>query len=177
MLLPHFAPCQQGVSAYVSLRALLSCAHIRRHCHARFRCAGALRCDGRRASNWFARASFTSAAESASACCCTAFATQRVRSKVESLRALHQYTSVQRRSALHAAPATLVARPARVESLHSSSHCGRFVVHERRNQFASAYAALRLQLHECQRFSLFILGRIHFWHQMQDSFLACVSSV
>jgi hypothetical protein len=29
-----------------------------------FRCAGALRCDGRRASNWFARASFTSAAES-----------------------------------------------------------------------------------------------------------------
>jgi hypothetical protein len=29
-----------------------------------FRCADALRCDGRRASNWFARASFTSAAES-----------------------------------------------------------------------------------------------------------------
>ena len=82
----------------------------------------------------------------ASACFCTAFATQRVRSKVESLRALHQYTNVQRRSALHAAPATLVARPARVESLHSSSHCGRCVVHERRNQFASTYAALRLRL-------------------------------
>ena len=80
------------------------------------------------------------------ACCCTAFATQRVRSKVESLRALHQYTNVQRRSALHTAPATLVARPARVDSLHSWSHCGRFVVHERRNQFASAYAGLRLQL-------------------------------
>ena len=54
----------------------------------------------------------------ASACCYTAFGTQR--SKVESLRALHQYTNVQRRSALHAAPATLVARPAPVESLHSS---------------------------------------------------------
>ena len=61
------------------------------------------------------------------------FATQRVRSKVESLRALHQYTNVQRRSALHTTPATLVARPAPVESLHSWSHCGRFVVHERRS--------------------------------------------
>ena len=74
----------------------------------------------------------------ARACCCTAFATQRIWSKVESIRALHQYTNVQRRSALHTTPATLVARPAPVESLHSWSHCGRFVVHERRNQFASA---------------------------------------
>ena len=68
----------------------------------------------------------------ASACCCTAFATQRVRSKVESLRALHQYTSVRRRLALHTAPATLVARPAPVGPLSSWSHCGRFV-HERRH--------------------------------------------
>jgi hypothetical protein len=82
----------------------------------------------------------------AGACCCTAFATQRVRSKVESLRALHQYTNVQRRSASHTAPATRVARPAPVDSLHWLSNCGRFVVHERRNQFASTYAALRLRL-------------------------------
>ena len=53
----------------------------------------------------------------AGACCCRAFATQRVRSKVESLRALHQCTNVQRRSASHTAPATRVARPAPVESL------------------------------------------------------------
>ncbi len=38
--------------------------------------------------------------------------TSLVRSKVESLRALHQCTNVQRRVALHAAPATRVARPA-----------------------------------------------------------------
>ncbi len=56
--------------------------------------------------------------EISQACCCTAFATQRVRSMVESLRALHQSTNVQRRSALHTAPATPVARPAPVESLH-----------------------------------------------------------
>ena len=80
----------------------------------------------------------------ARACCCTAFATQRVRSKVESIRALHQYTNVQRRSELHAAPATLVARPAPFFAITTlSSHCGRC---ERRNQFASAYAVLRLQL-------------------------------
>jgi hypothetical protein len=56
--------------------------------------------------------------EVSQACCCTAFATQRVRSMVESLRALHQSANVQRRSALHTAPATPVARPATVESLH-----------------------------------------------------------
>jgi hypothetical protein len=56
--------------------------------------------------------------ESASACCCTAFATQRVRSTVESLRALHRSANVQRILALHTAPATRVARPAPVESLH-----------------------------------------------------------
>ena len=58
---------------------------------------------------------------------CTSF----VRSKVESLRALHQYTNVQHELALHAAPATLVARPAPVGPLPSWSH-GRFEVHERR---------------------------------------------
>ena len=67
--------------------------------------------------------------ESASACCCTVFCNS---AKVESLRALHQPTNVQRRSAWHTTPATLVARLAPVESLHSWSHCGWFVVHERR---------------------------------------------
>jgi len=62
-----------------------------------------------------------------------------VRSKVESLRALHQYTSVRRRLALHTAPATLVARPAPVgplpfvESLQT--------LRARAAAFASAYAA------------------------------------
>ena len=85
------------------------------------RCAGALQRDGRRASNRFAHANCTSAAESASACCCTAFAPQRVRSKVESLRALHQNTNVQRSLALHAAPAT------RVAVQHQWDHCLRGV--------------------------------------------------
>jgi hypothetical protein len=68
-----------------------------------------------------------------------AFAPQRVRSKVESLRALHQNTNVQRRLALHAAPATRVARPAPVgplpfvESLQT--------LRARAAAFASAYAA------------------------------------
>ena len=60
-----FVPCQQDVSSVgfsactISVRAYPMALE-----HAGFRCAGALRCDGRRASNWFARASFTSAAES-----------------------------------------------------------------------------------------------------------------
>ena len=81
----------------------------------------ALRCNGRRASSCIARAGFTSAAESASAGCCTA------------LSALPQNTNVQRRLALETAPATRVARPAPVGPLPSWSHCGRFVVHERRH--------------------------------------------
>ena len=82
----------------------------------------------------------------ASACCCTAFAPQRVRSKVESLRALHQYTNVQRGLALHAAPATLVARPAPGGGTATFVESLRTVRGARAAAFASAYAALRLQL-------------------------------
>jgi hypothetical protein len=139
MLLPHFAPCQQDVK-----RTFL-CVHYYRaripdgtsmqDFDALVRCAATA--DVLR-TGLHVRVSRVRRRNQARACCCTA-----QRSKVESLRALHQYTNVQRRSALHAAPATLVARPARVDSLHSSSHCGRC---ERRNQFASGYAGLRLQL-------------------------------
>ena len=138
------------------MRAVLANAHTGRHSHARVRCASALQRDGRRASNCFAHANFTSAAESASACCCTAFAPQRVRSKVESLRALHQYANVQRELALHAAPATRVARPAPVGPLPSWSHCGRFVVHERRHCVrlrCAAFATRRATVESLRRFT------------------------
>ena len=146
MLLPHFVPCQQDV---ISVR-IFACtiavgAYPTTKMLARFRCAGALRCDGRRASNRFARASFTRAANRP-----VRVAAQPLqlsvygRRSMESLRALHQYTSVQRRLALHTAPATLVARPAPVESLHSWSHCEWFEERERRN--LCPLTALRLQL-------------------------------
>ena len=76
----------------------------------------------------------------------TAFATQRLRSKVESLRALHQYTNVQRGLALHAAPATLVARPAPGGGTATFVESLRTVRGAKAAAFASAYAALRLQL-------------------------------
>ena len=72
-------------SMYVCLRAVCACVHTRRHWHARYRRAGARRCDGRRASNCFARAGLTSAAESASACCCTASATREKRARAPRL--------------------------------------------------------------------------------------------
>jgi hypothetical protein len=144
MLPPHFVPCQQDAisvrffACTISVRAyptaptckisMRRCAALRRPtcfelgCTCRFHeCGGIGQCVLLHSV-------------------CTSF----VRSKVESLRALHQYTNVQRGLALHAAPATLVARPAPFFAITTlSSHCGRC---ERRNQFASAYAVLRLQL-------------------------------
>jgi hypothetical protein len=152
MLLSHFVPCRQDVSSVrffactISVRAYQTAppCQICKTFDAPVLCAATA--DVLRTGLHVQVSRVRRRRNQASACFCRAFATQRVRSKVESLRALHQYTNVQRRSALHTTPATLVARPAPVESLHSWSHCGRFVVHERRNQFASAYAALRLQL-------------------------------
>ena len=97
MLLPHFVPCQQDV---ISVRIFACTIAVRAYpttnMLARFRCAGALRCDGRRASNRFARASFTRAANrpvrvAAQPLQLSAYG----RRSMESLRALHQYTSVQ----------------------------------------------------------------------------------
>jgi hypothetical protein len=144
MLLSHFVPCRQDVSSVrfyactISLRAYQTAppCKICKPFDAPVLCAAMA--DVLRTGLHVQVSRVRRRRNQASACFCRAFATQRVRSKVESLRALHQYTNVQRRSALHTTPATLVARPAPVESLHSWSHCGRFVVHERRNQFASA---------------------------------------
>jgi hypothetical protein len=58
-----FVPCQQDVSSVRFFACTISVlAYPTALEHAGFRCAGALRCDGRRASNGFARASCASAA-------------------------------------------------------------------------------------------------------------------
>ena len=75
-----------------------------------------------------------------------AFAPQRVRSKVEALRALHQNTNMQRGLALHAAPTTRVARPAPGGGTTTFVESLRTLRGARAAVFASAYAALRLQL-------------------------------
>ena len=124
MLLSHFVPCRQDVSSVrffactISLRAYQTAppCQICKTFDAPVLCAATA--DVLRTGLHVQVSRVRRRRNQASACCCRAFATQRVRSKVESLRALHQYTNVQRRSALHTTPATLVARPAPVESLH-----------------------------------------------------------
>jgi len=135
MLLPHFLPCQQDV---VSVRFFACTISMRAY-------PTALRC----------KISMRRCAELRRPTCFEVFCTckfhecggnqpvrvaaQRLQLSVygrrsnRRLRALHQHTNMQRRLASQTAPALLVARPAPVESLHSWSHRGRFVVHERRS--------------------------------------------
>jgi hypothetical protein len=133
MLLPHFVPCQQDA---ISVRFFACTISVRAYptaprCKISMRRCAALRRPT--CLKLFCTCKSHECGESASACCCTVFCNS---AKVESLRARHQSTNVQRRSAWHTAPATLIARPAPVEC----TICGRAAA------FASAYAALCLQL-------------------------------
>ena len=97
-----------------------------------FRCAGALRCDGRRASNWFARAKFTSAADQPAP-----FAAQRSQLSV--------YGRGSNRCAGHAC-----SSPAPVEPVHSWTSGGA-CVHLRCAAFATRPATVELlHLLTCQ---------------------------
>ena len=115
MLPPHFVPCQQDA---ISVRFFACTIGVRAYPTAPTCKISMRRCAALRRPTCFkllCTCKSHECGESASACCCTVFCNS---AKVESLRALHQSTNVQRRSAWHTAPATLVPRPAPVDSLH-----------------------------------------------------------
>ena len=134
MLLPHFEPCQQDPSSvlFFACTVSVSACPTAPPCRISMRRCAALR-DDRRASNWFARASLTSAAGINQCVLLHSVCNSACTVEGRIAARMHQSTNVQRRSGLHTAPATLVARPAPVDSLHSWGHCGWLVVHERRS--------------------------------------------
>ena len=137
MLLPHFVPCQQdaiGVCVFactISVRAYPTAPT----CKISMRRCAALRRPT--CFKLFCTCKSHECGESASACCCTVFCNS---AKVESLRARHQSTNVQRRSAWHTAPATLIARPAPVDC----TICGRAAGFASANAYATRRATVEL---------------------------------
>ena len=133
MLLPHFVPCQQDV---IGVRFFACSSRVRAYRTA-LACKGSMcRCSAMRRPTCFGLVCTCRFHECGGIGQCVLLhsvcnSTCTIEGRIAT-RALHQSTNVQRRSALHIAPATLVARLAPVESLHSWSHCGWFVVHERR---------------------------------------------
>jgi hypothetical protein len=107
---------------------------------------GALRCDDRRASSWFARASFTSAADqparvAAQRCFCNSACTVegRIATSTASVHERAAQISIVHRAGHACSMSCISGIITFVESL-------RTVRGARAAEFASAYAALRLQL-------------------------------